>query len=182
MCTVNINNLFSLKDRLTIMEKSGIYHVSCGECDSRSIYIEQTGRKLSQRIHEHETKEGSAVYSHCSNTSHNPSKLTIYLLHQCLKRHLMNASEEDETIKAVKTDGPKLLNDFDSISLHKFMRFYNYSADENPSSSHIQLTYYEYSPRVSNQLSARSSFILSRFLLSSLSHLVLLSFSRFAAI
>ena len=122
-----IGNLSSLKDRESTMEKSGVYRASCGVCNS--VYVGQTCRKLSKRLHEHKTKGGSAIFSHCSNSGHDPDQISIALLHQCNKSVVMNILEEIETIKAA---GPNLLNDIDAVSLHKFIRFYyNYNDSQS---------------------------------------------------
>ena len=41
----NLNFLARYKDSLPVSQKSGIYRIECGECDS--VYIGQTGRNLS---------------------------------------------------------------------------------------------------------------------------------------
>ena len=120
-----VGNLSSLKDRESRMAKSGVYKASCGSCSS--IYIGQTARKLSTRLQEHKTKRSSAVFSHCIESGHDPAKINIKLLHQCNKGRVMNAMEEIETIKAAS---PDLLNDFDAVLLHKFIRFY-YNYNDN---------------------------------------------------
>ena len=120
-----VGQLSTLKDPLETLEKSGIYRVSCGDCNS--IYIGQTGRKLETRFNEHKTKKNSAVLAHCTATGHHVHKSSIALLHQCSGGQRMNRQEEVETIKAPNN---MLLNDSDSIFYNYFIRHY---FDDSPS-------------------------------------------------
>ena len=45
------NNICNLKDEIPTLQKSGIYQISCGECDK--VYIGQTRRSIHTRFKEH---------------------------------------------------------------------------------------------------------------------------------
>jgi len=48
-----VRQLVQLKDRSSKFDKSGIYQLTCGQC--QAVYIGQTGRKLGVRMAEHRT-------------------------------------------------------------------------------------------------------------------------------
>lgn len=116
---LNLGRLSALKDRTTLLDRSGIYRASCGDCDA--VYVGQTGRKLSKRINEHKSKNDSAVYKHCSLMGHDPDHANFELLHTCGKGRTMNALEEIETAKILDRNS---LNDTTHTLMNHFIRYY----------------------------------------------------------
>ena len=57
------------KDSTETSRKTGvIYNIKCKDCDHE--YVGETGRTVATRVHEHRTKEESAVLEHMSATGH----------------------------------------------------------------------------------------------------------------
>ena len=63
-------SLFNAKDKVDTFEKSGVYELSCGDCDA--IYIGQTGRNFQIRTEEH--------FRHWQNKNKNKSNFADHLL------------------------------------------------------------------------------------------------------
>ena len=132
-----LGQLSQLKDPTEKMKKSGIYRISCGECDS--FYIGQTGRKLQKRLQEHRTafnslkNKDSAFAAHCLQTGHNYNKSSASLLHTESKGRLLNRLEEVEIINAATSSPNNLLNDLDSTFVNPFISFFfDYSPGNRP--------------------------------------------------
>lgn len=69
-----INNLKSRfvknKDKIAILDKSGVYEIKCNDCNAS--YIGKTGRAFKVRIKEHtDGKHRSHFFDHLFNTNHN---------------------------------------------------------------------------------------------------------------
>jgi len=81
---LTVNNLIHIKDSIPPKEQSGIYHLTCGLCDSQ--YIGQTGRALATRFSDHRTaynkqnKEDSAMVAHCIEKGHPLDSVSAELL------------------------------------------------------------------------------------------------------
>ena len=121
-----LSNLITLKDPKPSLEKSGLYRISCGDCNSQ--HIGQTGRTLSTGFREHRTSltnndKGSAFADHCKQSDHNFDRAKIELIHQCTKVSTMHRLEEAEIIRS-KASGRNLLNDTSANFLNPFIRFY----------------------------------------------------------
>ena len=57
------------KDKTPILDQCGlIYKIPCKNCDN--FYVGETGRSLSTRLHEHQTKKSSAVFEHNKKEKH----------------------------------------------------------------------------------------------------------------
>ena len=66
------------KDPTPTLKQCGvIYNIKCENCDQ--FYIGESGRQLSIRVKEHQTKANSAIYQHINETGHkiNPEKVKI---------------------------------------------------------------------------------------------------------
>ena len=107
-----VRDLFpSSKDPIPLMEKSGVYKLECSDCPA--IYIGQTGRKLQDRVTEHEkaflkrTPERSNFAAHLIDSDQSFSKSTgTHLLHSAGRGRRLTALEEVEIIKHHKRDAP----------------------------------------------------------------------------
>lgn len=107
---LNTNN--NIKE---LQKKTGIYQVSCNDCDK--IYIGQTGRSFEKRFKEHlprATKSQKSNFAeHLVNENHNYTDISNNLkaLHICSKGRTMTTLENYEIYKATKTRPQDLLND-----------------------------------------------------------------------
>lgn len=115
---VNRNNnklralLGSAKDRTKTMEKSGIYEISCKDCEK--TYVGQTCRQLQIRYKEHlahwkhDRKAQSAVAMHMITENHSFSVENVKLLKEVQNQRYLNATET-----LYITNGNNLMNLFD---------------------------------------------------------------------
>ena len=77
--------LSKLKCQIPVLSLSNlVYKINCKDCNE--FYVGKTSRRLSQRIKEHSTYEGSALTRHAVTTNHtidfdNPEVLSKDLLH-----------------------------------------------------------------------------------------------------
>ena len=114
------------KPKVNIFQKSGIYKITCNNCDK--FYVGQTGRDLGTRFKEHtkisrndefnyKNKNNiSAMKRHLIETKHNCTENNIQLLHCLNKSRKMDILEEYQ-ILIHKTAGPeKILNDYLDIN------------------------------------------------------------------
>lgn len=94
------NILGNSKEKLDKMQKSGIYSIECGECET--IYVGQTGRTLKTRAAEHMKNAKSPINHHMKFNKHiiNPDTNTK-LLHQEQKGKRMDLLEFYEIEKAI---------------------------------------------------------------------------------
>lgn len=88
--TVKLRQLLvSLKDKTAVFDKSGIYQISCNDCEIK--YVDQTSCDILTRFNEHmklKNRIPSAVGEHIMNTHHKISIENLKLL-----RHVTNARE-----------------------------------------------------------------------------------------
>ena len=132
-----VGHLIKLKDRIPTEKQSGVYKLSCGECEA--LYIGQTGRAFKTRFGEHRTAfnknkpEDSAMAKYCINQRHNFNTVSGKLIHATSKSILLNRFEEIETIRASKVSGTNLLNDLDATFFNSFLRYYYEFSPPNPS-------------------------------------------------
>ena len=64
-----LSKLSRLKSCFSIFQESNVvYKVSCKNCSA--FYVGMTRRQLSQRLHEHKSKDCSALYKHSEETKH----------------------------------------------------------------------------------------------------------------
>lgn len=104
--------LYNNKSKPDNTTKSGVYRLSCADCDS--CYVGQTGRSFLTRKREHWRslrlkKDDSAFASHLIATNHNPSS-SLDILHLETKGSRLNVLEGMEIYKH-KKDSRNLLND-----------------------------------------------------------------------
>ena len=122
-----LSTLICLKDKIPADQKSGVYRLVCGECDSQ--YIGQTGRTFKKRFSEHRSAytahkpHQSAMAKHCLDQNHDFNKVTGKIIHPCSKGRLMNRVEETETISTYNSAGANLLNDLRATFTTPFTRF-----------------------------------------------------------
>ena len=129
-------DLSTLKDKIPVFEKSGIYSLRCTCGDS---YIGQSRRCVSERFKEHKwdfdrfSKNivkgetcSSAMALHCLEKGHSYDGVHPQLLHPCEKGTRMNRLEELYTIKAVieaRSTGSNVLNDMEAVFFNNFIRY-----------------------------------------------------------
>ena len=98
-----INN----KDKRDKNEKSGIYEISCQNCNAK--YIGQCGRNIGSRINEHkksiaDRRNCTGFSEHCITAKHNIDKDVSKILKVCNKGRLMNAWENLMIKKAIRSN------------------------------------------------------------------------------
>jgi len=105
----------SPKDPIPILEKSGVYRLECSDC--RTFYVGQTGRKLRDRISEHEkaverhAPERSNFAAHLLDCGHSFSRDGgVRLLHTAGRGRRLTALEEIEIIKHFNSRDLSLAN------------------------------------------------------------------------
>lgn len=124
-----IQKQLAKKRKAPIEEKTGIYKLTCNDCDK--FYIGQTGRKFKTRFKEHippknitpNTKIKSNFCLHLIDNNHNYTSLEENMkpIHICTKGRYMNAREEYEIYRAFKYNQENILNeqlDFKSNQLY----------------------------------------------------------------
>lgn len=94
-----INRLNNTKIMKTTHEKSGIYSISCEDCEA--IYVGETGRSLNIRYKEHIKDQKSKVYRHMMINGHNMPMNNMKLLKQ-LTKCSSNAIYENMYIDRIK--------------------------------------------------------------------------------
>lgn len=107
--STNKSNLGSLlvnnKERLTTLNKSGVYEVNCTDCNA--IYIGQSGRSIKCRISEHRkdiinNRRSTGFADHCITNNHYIDVNNIKLLHSSPKGKRLDLFEILEIKKAQK--------------------------------------------------------------------------------
>ncbi|SRR6266436_778540 len=87
----------STKDKTPTFEKSGIYKISCSECED--VYIGQTIRDIETRYKEHDynyrynKSDKSSVAKHRHDTGHKITSENLSLLHQTSNKRQIDALE-----------------------------------------------------------------------------------------
>ncbi|KAK5644828.1 hypothetical protein RI129_006128 [Pyrocoelia pectoralis] len=124
----NLNSmLVNNKEKIHHLDKSGIYKLLCGTCNSH--YIGQTGRKFRKRCAEHfsciknnNIYTKSAFANHILEKGHSFDPKTNYsLLHFCSKGIRMNLLENKEIITHHQLNPSDLLNEMININLNTLM-------------------------------------------------------------
>ncbi|XP_023722175.1 uncharacterized protein LOC111872459 [Cryptotermes secundus] len=102
-----LGKLLNTKQNINSYEQSGVYKLTCLEC--QQVYIGQTGRKLITRYNEHVrcirfNKEDSAYAQHILNRQHQygPISQTMELIEVARKGKLMNIKEEYQIYRHFK--------------------------------------------------------------------------------
>lgn len=96
------------------LDKSGVYKISCGDCNS--VYIGQTGRNLNQRIKEHRKSiinnvKNSGIASHCVDHNHFIDLDNIKLLHNETKSKRLCLLEQLEIKRSLRKNSEHTTND-----------------------------------------------------------------------
>ena len=102
------NLLLNCKQKVEIMDRSGIYKITCGSCDK--FYIGQSGRTLHERLKEHQKRTTSALGKHLNEEKHSCDISGIRLLHETRKSKKMDLLEEYEILKHKQKYPEKILN------------------------------------------------------------------------
>ena len=108
--TSTINQILSnYKTTKPKEERSGVYCISCQECNA--VYVGQTGRKLEKRVKEHQVPgRNSKVYHHWKCTGHAIDYKGTQLLHNCESGYRMDLLEHLEIAKRKLNPDIRLLN------------------------------------------------------------------------
>lgn len=114
--TNNIQRLLHPKIPKDNKEKTGVYKLTCDDCEG--FYIGQSGRPLFQRFKEHVPKGSvnnnkSNYAKHLILKNHNYTDFSnnCKVLHTCNKGRYMYAAEELEIYRGFKNDPNNILND-----------------------------------------------------------------------
>lgn len=110
------------KGKTDSLAKSGVYQLSCGECEG--VYIGQTGRSFKTRRQEHQRayrlhkKDDSTYASHLLDTSHKPDwdMQVLHVAGKGRRLHTLEALEIYKTSKGTNT----LLNDQTDLMFSTF--------------------------------------------------------------
>ena len=103
------NYLSNNKQKVTYLEKSGVYKLTCGNCDK--IYIGQCGRSLMERYKEHANTNRSSMSAHLIENNHKISLTNMSLLHNVNKSRKLNLLEEMEIMRYLKSEKENVLNE-----------------------------------------------------------------------
>lgn len=111
-------------------QESGVYRLSCSDCDA--VYIGQTGRKLEIRFREHvaldrrDIADKSNFAAHLINSGHTPPDLTsqLKLLHRGNKGRYLDLLEEMEIFCNGRIPGCTLLNEQIAMKSTHFWEFF----------------------------------------------------------
>lgn len=106
--SVNKNNLGKYlannKEKIEDHKKSGVYELTCSECDA--IYIGQTGRNVGVRVKEHKNsirdiKRVTGIAEHCIDNCHMINTTSVKILHVEEKGKRLDLLEQLEIMKAI---------------------------------------------------------------------------------
>lgn len=107
-CPPNLGKLMiNCKDRISKDRKSGVYQLSCNDCEAR--YIGQTGRNFKTRIDEHRRAIGkndctSLFAQHLFDETHSCDFDNFKVLHSCNKGRILDRLETIEIKRAVRNN------------------------------------------------------------------------------
>jgi hypothetical protein len=107
------NILVNTKTKTDMLQKSGVYELTCNDCNHK--YIGQSCRNIKTRLQEHKrclsNNNFSEFANHIHQTDHNFDNHTIKLLHHTTHRGLtLNALETIEIIKNKNTSNTLINN------------------------------------------------------------------------
>lgn len=106
---------FNTKDKVKPLKKSGVYKLTCNECDN--CYVGQTGRDFETRFKEHQSsfklnKHNSNFANHFIETKHKfPDISNLKILHTVPKSKKLDILESIEIYKHNKNINVSLLNE-----------------------------------------------------------------------
>ena len=106
--------LVNNKDKKDILEKSGVYKISCADCEA--VYIGQSGRSVKTRLKEHKTSilsniKNSGMSTHCIEENHFINFNKTKLLHSENKGKRLDLLEQLEIKKSLKNSSTHCTND-----------------------------------------------------------------------
>lgn len=112
-----IQHYFKQNKDIPVHQQTGIYKITCSDCDC--CYIGQSGRGMKQRFSEHIPKNTSNYLKsnyaqHLIDMQHRYTSFeeNLQILHRCKKGKLMDSLEEYEIYKEIKNNNTlNLLND-----------------------------------------------------------------------
>lgn len=117
------NKINNPKQKIPHTEKSGIYQISCEDCNA--IYIGQTKRKISIRFKEHisysrlKQKEKSKLAEHLITKNHSTTINNLKLIKTVENKNL--DSSESLYIKKVKNKKPELVLNGDEGPISSYL-------------------------------------------------------------
>lgn len=109
--TISVNKrnigkmLVNNKEKTDKLQKTGVYKLSCKDCDA--IYIGQTGRNIKKRIDEHKksiiySKNSTGMAAHCIQQNHFINLENVKLLHSERKGKRLDYLEQLEIKRSIK--------------------------------------------------------------------------------
>lgn len=126
------------KDKIPLMDKSGVYRISCGHQGCNVCYVGQSGRKITTRVNEHQKiiekhvnhtdiNSKSTFANHIINEKHSFDLGTCTkVLHVCDKGVTLNLLEIMEIQRALKDPNLSCINDQISFSCLSFFNSLNF--------------------------------------------------------
>lgn len=116
------NIIMNSKQKTDVMDKSGIYKITCGSCDK--FYLGQSGRTLKERLKEHQKRITSALGKHLKDEGHSCDSSGVRLLHETKKSKKMDLLEEYEILKHKQKYPEKILNYDTTFSRFRLYSYY----------------------------------------------------------
>lgn len=93
------------KDKIHILQKSGVYKLTCDDCNA--IYIGETGRSFEVRIREHLKNKNSNFGNHLQEKKHNfKIESNVEIL------HIENKSHKLTLLEAYEIDRHRINNEY----------------------------------------------------------------------
>ena len=116
--------LINNKEKVDGLQKSGVYQLTCNDCDA--IYIGQTDCALKKRLGQHlasvrNSKSTTGFSDHCISNKHAIDLNNYKLLHQVAKSKRLNYLEMIEITKASQK-GKFLTNDMTHFNLSPLLK------------------------------------------------------------
>ncbi len=91
----------NLKDKIDLLQKSGVYRIDCGDCDK--YYIGQTRRSFEVRMNEHlNFPDKSNFASHLFEQGHDPGKSSLKVIALENNFYRLNVRESFEINKFMR--------------------------------------------------------------------------------
>lgn len=106
------NTLKNTKQRTDILEKNGVYKLTCNDC--KAVYIGETGRNFKTRIKEHinNNNHNSNFGNHLKETGHHFNiKTNTTIMHIQEKNHKLTLLEAYEIYEQNKNKEVQCLNE-----------------------------------------------------------------------
>ena len=108
-------------ERIDVKSQSGVYKISCRDCDA--IYIGETGRQVATRVKEHvRDYVKSNMGRHLLAYNHKLDEDKVVILHKTKKGPLQMCWETYEIYKCIKSNNVRCLNDKIQANLNPLYR------------------------------------------------------------